>query len=255
MISKTYIVWRHLFALSILLLLGYLCGIFKNKYIFFLYIFTILWIVFYQPGCKQHPCNSSFLNDDGFGYIKDFLTKGELTKYKKKFVKKYDSNTIFLGNPNTWGYLDEETKLLIENIKHKIEKVYNKKLFINYAFLRYYNPRAINPFENFHLDSLHFNYNVIQIRTIVNLFDESDGTFSYKSKCCNNNTKSIPTNENTLVLIQANKLLHKYKFKKGHRCVLIIDFIDSKSKGIHGYFWSGFDFCWDRIQKIITSFT
>ena len=251
---NTYLEWRHLFALSILLILGYFLNIFYNQYIFAFYIIFIFWIVFHQPGCKQHLCNKTFINDDGFGYVDNFLNKNELDKYKQKFIKKYDSNTIFLGNPNTWGYLDEDTQILVENIKHKVEKLYNKTLFINYAFLRFYNPNAVNPFENFHLDSLHFNYDVIQIRSIVNLFDESDGTFSYKSKCCDNSTKNIPTKENTLVLIQANKLLHKYKFNKGYRCVLVIDFVDSKSKGIHGYFWSSFDFCWDRIQKFITSF-
>jgi hypothetical protein len=253
-VFETYLEWRHLFALLLLSLIGYLFNIHKYKYVFVVYIILVLWVVLYQPPCKQNLCKQVFLDDDGFGYKDNFLTNYEFKKYQDKFVKKYNSNTIFLGNPNTWGYQDEETKILIENFKKKIEKIYGKKLYINYAFLRVYNPNAINPFENYHLDSLHYNYNVTQIRALLNLQDKSNGTFSYKSKCCNNDEQSIKTKENTVVLIQANKLLHKYKFKNGYRCVLVVDLVDSKEKGIHGYFWGAFDFVWDRIQKALTSF-
>ena len=253
-ISEFYLEWRHVFAFIILLTIGYFLNIFKNKYMLAIYIFFILLIILYQPRCGQHMCKTDFLDDDGFGYVEDFLSDKEFNKYKKKFVKKYNSNTIFIGNPNTWGYQDKETKQLVEHLQKKIEKLYKKKLYINYAFLRVYNEGAVNPFENYHLDSLHYNYNVVQIRTILNLNDNSNGTFSYKSKCCNKGENKIQTKENTLVLIQANKLLHKYRFKNGNRCVLVIDFMDSKTKGVHGYFWTAFDFVWDRIQKFITRF-
>ena len=252
-VLNTYLEWRHLVAFLIFFVIGYVVKIYKNKYLLTIYFIFILWILFYQSPCNQTLCKDIFLDDDGFGYKDKFLSNYEFKKYQDKFLKKYDSNTIFLGNPNTWGYKDKETKILIENLKKKIEKLHGKKLYINYAFLRVYNENSLNPFEEYHLDSLHYNYNVTQIRTILNLKDNTNGTFSYKSKCCNNDEQTIKTKENTIVLIQANKLLHKYKFNGGYRCVLVIDFIDSKEKGIYGLYWLTFDYVWDRIQKYITS--
>jgi hypothetical protein len=253
LIGETYIEWRHIFVLCLFVGIAICTKIHDNKYMVGIYYGIILNIVFSQPPCKQTLCNKVLLDDDGFGYVDNFLTPKQLSTYKKKFVKKYHSNTIFLGNPNTWGYQDEETAELVDYLHKKIQHRYKKKLYIDYAFLRVYNDEAINPFENFHLDSHHYGMNVTQIRTILNLHDQSNGMFSYKSKCCRRKTKTIKTKENTLILIQANKLLHKYKFKKGSRCVLVVDFVDSKWKGLYGTFWGTFDFVWDRIQKMITT--
>jgi hypothetical protein len=127
---------------------------------------------------------------------------------------------------------------------------------VDYAFLRYYNGKAPNPFEFYHLDSKHYDYNTTQIRAVINLYDKSvEGEFCYKSKCCEdgkiycNNTKP-----NTLTLIQANKLIHKYEYKGGERLIYVIDFTTSYKRGLYGSVWGGWDFVWDRIQKFATSF-
>lgn len=253
-IGNIYLELRHIIAGFILFIIGLFIWRFSNSAALLIYTILALIVLLYQPGCpKDRKCKGEFLDKNGFGIIYNFLSPSEFKKYQTKFVKDYDNNTIFLGNPNTWGYKDKETQELIENIQRKIEKGMNKKLNINYCFIRYYEEGSFNPFEAFHLDSLHYNLNVEQIRALINLSDQSDGYFSYNSKCCEKKNIKFKTKENSLVLIQANKLLHKYEYIRGKRCVLVIDFIDSKKKGPYGYFWGTWDYCWDRIQKRLTT--
>ena len=89
----------------------------------------------------------------------------------------------------------------------------------------------------------------------LNLYDRSNGTFTYESRCCNKGTIEKSTKENTLSIIQANKLKHSYRYTGGERIVLVVDLVTSKRKGLHGIVWGTFDFFWDRIQKFITSFS
>ena len=103
LIGETYIEWRHIFVLCLFVGIAICTKIHDNKYMVGIYYGIILNIVFSQPPCKQTLCNKVLLDDDGFGYVDNFLPPKQLSTYKKKFVKKYHSNTIFLGNPNTWG--------------------------------------------------------------------------------------------------------------------------------------------------------
>jgi hypothetical protein len=168
--------------------------------------------------------------------------------------KMYPNNTILLGNPSYGGYKDAQTEEIIKYITEKVSNKYGRKLYVDYSFLRYYNGTSMNPFENFHYDSSHYDSDVIQIRALFNIYDRSDGYFTYVSECCKNGTRTFKTEENTMALIQANKLRHKYNYVKGERLVLVIDFVTSYRRGVYGSVWGTWDYIWDRMQKILTSF-
>lgn len=237
----------------------------QNNKIIYLYVFIliiliiiILWLYLYRDPCKERNCIKSF-NDDGFGYIDNFLSNDDFLYMKNKYVKKnfpmYNTNTTILGNGQKNNFTKEDLEI-VNNIKAKIEIVVGKPLYIDYAFLRYYNGKAPNPFEFFHYDSKHFDYNTTQIRSVINLYDKSiEGEFCYKSKCCEKGKIYCNhTTPNTLTLIQANKLVHKYEYKGGERLIFVIDFTTSYNRGLYGSVWGGWDYVWDRMQKFMTSF-
>jgi hypothetical protein len=223
-----------------------------------LIIKTVVWLYLHRNPCKERNCTSVF-NDSGFGYVDKFLHRHEFNSIKRRYVKDaypmYPDNTFLLGNERKKTIGHDDSKI-VALIKEKVEKIVGVPLYVDYAFLRYYNGKAPNPFEFFHLDSKHYDHDTTQIRCVVNLYDETEqGVFSYKCMCCNQGKIfSIKTKVNTLTLIQANKLIHKYEYKGGERLIYVIDFTTSYKRGLYGSVWGLWDFFWDRIQKKLTSF-
>jgi hypothetical protein len=219
---------------------------------------VITWLYVHRDGCHQRKCDAMF-NNDGFSYIDNFLPTKEFDYIKKTYVKEtfpmYPDNTYIIGNEQKKTF-QEEDHAIVKMVKEKVEKIVQEPLFVDYAFLRYYNGKAPNPFEFFHLDSKHFDHDVIQIRTVINLYDKSvNGTFCYKSKCCaKGKTFCNQTKPNSLTLIQANKLRHKFEYSGGERLIYVIDFTTSYKRGLYGSVWGSWDYIWDRMQKWLTSF-
>jgi len=256
---------RNVVVSSIIVLLVFLIlktlQIKNNFLLTTILVLVLLHVNLSQPACGQHMCNGAFLNDDGFGYYKNYFPEDVFKLLQSEYVNKntpkgkmYPNNTTFLGNPKRGGYIDTNTEKIIEYIRNRLSESYGQTLYVDYAFLRYYNGSSLNPFENFHYDSSHYDSDVVQIRSLFNIYDKSDGTFTYESECCNNGTKTFYTEENTLALIQANKLRHKYNYIKGERLVLVVDLVSSYKRGIYGNVWGTWDYIWDRIQKSLTSF-
>ena len=218
----------------------------------------VAWLYLFQDSCQQRTCDATF-NDDGFAHVSDFLSGDEFKILQDRYVKPrypmYLDNTFILGNERR-GTLVQEDRQIVHQIKERVERMVGQPLFVDYAFLRYYNGKSANPFEFYHVDSKHYDYDVTQIRSVVNVYDASvDGTFCYKSQCCNPGAlvcnKTLP---NSLVLIQANHLRHKFEYSGGERLIFVIDFTTSYKRGIYGSVWGSWDFVWDRIQKWLTSF-
>jgi len=220
---------------------------------------TIAWLFLYKDPCEQRSCDAVF-SDDGFAYVEDFLPTYEFEQLAQRYVKEsqypmYPDNTMILGNGQKKNFKPED-KILLDQVQQKIETIVGQPLFVDYAFLRYYNGKAPNPFEFMHLDSKHYDSDTTQIRAVINLYDKSiEGEFCYESRCCNKGALYCNhTKPNTLTLIQANKLHHKYEYKGGERLIYVIDFTTSYKRGFYGSVWGSWDFVWDRIQKWITSF-
>jgi hypothetical protein len=223
-----------------------------NRHITTAIVLVIAWLLYHinfsNPTCGQHVCNGAFLDDDGFGFRKNFLSQSEFGAIQDEFVrgrtpgKMYPNNTTFVSD-------SPFVRLLID----KVSEAYGKEMHLDYAFLRYYDGKALNPFENMHFDSLHYNHDVVQVRALLNVYDRSKGHFSYESRCCDRGQVTLKTEENTLTLIQANKLKHKYKYQSGERLVFVVDMVTSKHRGVYGSVWAAWDYIWDRLQKLATT--
>lgn len=222
-------------------------------------VVTIIWLYVFRDPCGERECKNPNFTDDGFGRIDNFLSQDDFDRIRDHFVKSsspmYNTNTIILGNPRGKTLTNVDNLEIVNFFTEKVEKLIGKKLYVDYAFLRYYDGKAVNPFEFYHLDSKHYNHKSTQIRALFNIYDKSEeGTFCYKSKCCENGKEyCMRTQENTLTFIQANKLVHKYEYKGGERLVFVIDFTTSYERGLYGSVWGFWDFVWDRIQKSVTS--
>ena len=85
----------------------------------------------------------------------------------------------------------------------------------------------------------------MQYRVVYCIHNDSDANFTAIQPHCNENTV-IPTKENSLIIIEAENLLHKVKFRNGTRLMLMADYTTSHTRGIHGslvYIW---DYVWFR---------
>lgn len=251
-------------SLCVLLVCFKLYKLILKKYIHaYLFVAMVTTLLLYlnltRPSCDQHLCNNVILDDDGYGYSEVLFTKRELDRMRAHYVDEtksgymYPDNTKILGNPRRGGYSDSNTERIVNMIKNKIQKEYKRPLFVDYAFLRYYNGRSFNPFEYYHYDSSHYNTDVVQIRVLINLYDRSDGYFSYISKCCKRGEIKKKTREGSVSIIQANKLKHNYRYDNGERLVLVVDLVTSYDRGVYGSVWGTWDYVWDRVQKLITS--
>ena len=221
----------------------------KTKY---LIILTCLIIFIYfnwtcRPPIPENRAKNPYegLTRNGLFIVDNFLPFSEHLKYKKQFVKKYTSNSInidindtFMGSPKFVSYMSKTTG-------YDLKPVERQKGIV--SWLRYYSENVWNPFENWHLDMKRHRCNDRQFRAVYCIACDADAYFSAQT---DDGIINIKTKENSLIIIEAENLLHKVVFKGGERLMMMTDFATSDKRGIHGslvYLW---DFVWWYIQKL-----
>ena len=224
-----------------------------------IYIILILLLIFKiinewtcKPNYNINNRNCKYrdkITKDGLFYKENLLPYYEHKKLKDKYYKKYDTNTIeidvndtFLNNKNFINYLRKITKQPTLQLVNKNDK--------RQAWLRYYDNNIKNLYELFHVDGKRYNCNAFQYRVVYCIYNKSDASFITKK----NNCKEIelPTKENSLVIIEAENLVHRVNFNKGCRLMLMADYTTDLNRGIHGNLVYVWDNIWFKLQKIIS---
>jgi len=99
------------------------------------------------------------------------------------------------------------------------------------CWLRYYfEGMKSQYYENYHHDIKRYDSNIKQYRLVISLYDTSDAIFSIK------NYGDFPFTQNMGVFLEADNCLHRVKFTKGERFLLIMDFTTKNCDSLyHNY--------------------
>jgi len=199
---------------------------------------------------KKRTCNEhKRITKDGLYVNYNFLSPIEHQKLKDKFDKKYKTNTTIIDLQDT--FLGTEKFLnWLRKITNEPNLINVKKSDSRQSWLRYYDMDIYNPYENWHIDRKRYNCNSKQYRIAYCIKNNSDGILHAVQPLCKD--KSIKTVENSLVIIEAEHLLHRIEFSKGTRLILMGDFTTGTNRGVHGnmvYLW---DYVWLHLQKVLT---
>ena len=227
--------------------------IFKFCIIIFIIIILILckeWNCRPNYNIKNRSCNfKNEITKNGLFYQENIFTDEYHNELKNKYLKNYNTNTIEIDINDT--FLNKDYFL---NYLRKITKQPNLKLVNKndkrQAWLRYFNTNIKNFYEYFHIDRKRYNCNAFQYRVVYCIHNDSDASFISLQPDCKD--IEIPTKENCLVIIEAENLVHRVKFNKGTRLMLMADYTTDLNRGIHGNLTFIWDSLWFKIQKFLT---
>jgi len=225
----------------------------------FLILFLILPIFFYnkvndhiQLDCNINS-NYEINRGKGFTIVNNILSEKCRTTLVNSFLKEARDNKNLNEDKNLQFYSNE--KFLDKLSKLVGEKLYPvNSLDLQRCWLRYYfEGMKAQYYENYHNDIKRYNSTMKQYRLIIPVYDNSDSKFTI------DNYGEFPFRQNMGVFLEADNCLHKVKFTKGERLLLIMDFTtkdcDSlynhyKCRGAKGYYNWIKDVIWRNLSSV-----
>ena len=229
----------------------------KLKLIIFFIIFIFLvvlyngWVCRYDFGSENRSCDkTNSLTKDGIHYKTNFLDYEDHQNLKNKLVKDYNVNTVLLNKddyPEIYNKIITYCKYVTKSELQPVCKSDERQMWI-----RYYDENVTNPYEAFHIDRKRYKCDAKQYRAVYCIYSNSDGKFIANEHECKIGTTEIPTQENSLMIIEAENLIHSLHLTSGRRIMLMCDFTSSVERGLHGTLVWIWDMLWMNIQKIIT---
>ena len=225
----------------------------------FFIFFIILPLFLYKPKTEPSRLTTCLLNHtsniirgDGFVLVNNILDEScrqklvhmylEESRRKKRLNEDYDLDL----------YRDERfRKELAQFVGKSLYPAH--RLDLQRCWFRYYfEGMNAQYYENLHHDIKRYHSGVKQYRLVISLYDTSDTIFTVEGY------GDFAFKQNMGIFIEADNCLHKIKFTKGERFVLIMDFItedcDSlydhyQCRGVYGYFNWVRDSIWRNISS------
>jgi hypothetical protein len=189
---------------------------------------------------------------EGYAVISNILDETCKQKLFDRFYKKARTNKKLNEDIEVSLYTDDSfikslSKLIGEDL-YPVNSLDSQRCWIRY----YYEDMKAQYYENYHHDKKRYGSDVKQYRLVIPIYDTSDAVFTIEK------LGSFPFTENTGVFLEAGNCLHKVKFTKGERLVLIMDYTtkpcDSvyghySCRGVIGYSWWVVDVLWRHLSS------
>jgi hypothetical protein len=183
-----------------------------------------------EIGCTVNNEHTLINKGDTFVIVKDILEE----TCRKKIVD------MFLEEARKNKKLNEDRRLTLYSNRvflDSLSKIIGQKLFpVNSldqqrCWLRYYyEDMKSQYYENYHYDLNRYDSTMRQYRLVIPVYNTSDAEFTIEGY------GTIPFKQNVGVFIEAGKCLHKVKFTKGERLILIMDFTTKDCDSLESHY-------------------
>lgn len=207
-------------------------------------ILLILGLILFIVLFCIRPFDCSKSSDEGiFTFKHETYMFENLTTKAKDYMKKNKINTLFFDD-------DEIMDTIIKEVNGRMNTNFKKS--DRSLWMRYYDSKSKNPYEEYHYDRQRYCRSSKQVRVVIVLYDDSDSHFCYKLRCrdkdgsLSKDEVCIPSEVGNWSVIYANKLFHAAKVRRGERLVLMADLVDDSTRGVCGTFFSIWDYIWLR---------
>lgn len=197
--------------------------------------------------------NNNIIHGDGFFIVDNILDENCRKLIVNTFLEESRKNKNLNEDKQLQFYSNDKFLYELSNLVG--EKLYPvNSLDLQRCWLRYYfDGMNAQYYENYHNDIKRYNSTMRQYRLVIPVYDTSD------TKITIENYGELPFRQNMGIFLEADNCLHKVKFSKGERLLLLMDFTtkdcDSlynhySCRGTNGYYNWVKDVIWRKISSI-----
>lgn len=192
-------------------------------FVIFLFLVVVMPLFFYRKvhddielNCSVNTTRST--RGQGFFIVPDILDELCRQTLVEKFLEEArrnknlneDRHLSFYSNSY---FLDQLSSIVGEPV-YPVNSLDLQRCWLRY----YFEGMKSQYYENYHHDIKRYKSGVKQYRLVIPVYDTSDSVFTIDTY------GEFPFTQNTGVFLEADNCLHKVKFTRGERLLLIMDF-------------------------------